>query len=347
MHLALDEVEEGSSLHTDIARISELAVRAGELIRDLLAFSRRQRSERIPVDLSAMVEKTGRLLRSLASEEIHMEFALSHKPVTARADRSQIQQVLMNLVTNACDAMPRGGKLSIETVEVSVDESYTEDRDPPPPGQYALIAVTDTGCGMDDVIQARIFEPFFTTKTVGEGTGLGLSTVYGIVKQHGGHVSVDSQLGEGATFRVYLPAVETESLKTTAESIIESGARGAGTVLVVDDDKALLEVVSRILENAGYAVFSANCADEAEERFTRKAGSIDLLLTDVVMPGRSGRKLYESLAEKNPQLKVLYMSGYEDRIVTGRGVSTSAGSFLEKPFKPDALLQTVQQVLSG
>ena len=347
VHLALDEVEEGSSLHTDITRISELAARGGELIRDLLAFSRRQRSERVPVDLSTLVEKTGKLLRSLVNEEIHMVLVPSGEPVMAQADRAQIQQVLMNLVTNARDAMPRGGKLRIETDMVDIDASYPEDNNPPPPGRYAMIAVTDTGSGMDEIALARIFEPFFTTKEVGKGTGLGLSTVYGIVKQHGGHVSIDSQLGRGTTFKVYLPSVGPESLEATSGSILESRPKGAGTIMVVDDDDAILESMSRILESAGYTVFSANSADAAEKRFLRESGSIDLLLTDVVMPGRSGRKLYDRLAAKKAQLKVLYMSGYEDRVVTGRGVSTSADMFLEKPFNPDALLKIVQQILTS
>jgi CheY-like chemotaxis protein len=263
-----------------------------------------------------------------------------------RVDRGQIEQVVMNLVVNARDAMPLGGRLTIETCNVRLDEGYAQQHPGVAPGRYVMLAVSDTGCGMDDATRARVFDPFFTTKPPGQGTGLGLSTVYGIVAQSGGHVGVYSELGRGATFKVYFPSV-TES---AADEVAEPEApvvRGHETVLLVEDEAMLRRAAREILELQGYQVLCAADGHEAAQAAGRHPGPIHLLLTDVVMPEMSGPAVAARLATSRPDMKVLYMSGYTDGAIAHHGVLEPGVAYLPKPFTIDSLTGKVRAVLDG
>jgi two-component system, cell cycle sensor histidine kinase and response regulator CckA len=291
-----------------------------------------------------MVVEIGRMLRRTIGEDIELEIVLDPALGLVRADPGQIEQVVLNLVVNARDAMPRGGKLVIATRNVAAaDVRDLPDAEEIP---YVAITVTDNGTGMESEVRDRVFEPFFTTKEQGKGTGLGLSTVYGSVKQSGGFVVVESTLGEGSTFGVYLPrATDSEELRVTGE--FESGPFGNATVLLVEDEDAVRRLASRVLVRAGYVVLTAASADAAMEIAAHFEGTIDLLLTDVVMPGRSGRELAEELMPLHPEMRLLYASGYTEDAIIRHGVSSQQTAFLEKPFTPNALLRKVRQVLDA
>jgi CheY-like chemotaxis protein len=255
--------------------------------------------------------------------------------------------VLLNLAVNARDAMPGGGALTIETSEVDLDQGYADAHVGVTPGPYVLMAVSDTGHGMDEETRQRVFEPFFTTKGVGKGTGLGLATVYGIVKQHGGNIWVYSEPGKGTTFKVYLPRLGGQAPAADRPVVQAPAIRGSGTILVVEDEPGVLNVVSRILGEAGYTVLTATNPLEAELLLAQHTGEVRLLVTDVVMPGGSGPELYERLSARHPSLKVLYMSGYTDHGVVRDGILTPEDPFIQKPFTPQALAEKVRGVLGG
>lgn len=330
-----------------IDEIRNAGQRAASLTQQLLAFSRKQVLEPKVLDLNTIASEVEKMLARLIGEDISLKLVLSSDLAKVKADRSQIEQVLLNLAVNARDAMPQGGKLVIETANVALDETAARRRPYLVPGRYVLLRVTDTGCGMDAALQAHIFEPFFTTKGKGKGTGLGLATVYGVIKQSGGYIVVDSEVGSGSTFEIYLPRVD-ESLEAPSESKpLADRGREQRTILLVEDEHSLRKLTARTLKEIGYAVCEAQDALEALEIAKRSETVIDLLLTDVVMPGMSGPSLARTLSPLRPEMKVLYMSGYTDGEIAPHGVLEAGTSILRKPFTRDQLLRQAEEVLTG
>ena len=341
----LEQLDGGSEMHQKVTSIQQAADRAATLTRQLLAFSRKQLLELKVVDVNAVIGDMERLLRPLIGENIELLTRLSSDASRTRADAGQLEQVLMNLVVNAKDSMPEGGKITIQSSNVTVRPNASEHRFIQP-GNYAVIAVSDTGHGMDKETQSRIFEPFFTTKEKGKGTGLGLSTVYGIVKQSNGYVFVESQVGSGTTFYVYLPRVEDvpEVLDRAAAPEAEKG--GCETVLLVEDEDSVRELVRVTLASRGYKVLEAEDGESGLRVANETRESIDLLVTDVVMPGMGGRELAKRLIALRPGISVLYLSGYtEDAVVTQQGALGPGAAFLQKPFTLQNLAKKVREVL--
>ncbi|MFQ5742021.1 MAG: PAS domain S-box protein [Acidobacteriota bacterium] len=345
--LLLNDVEEGSSTERDLGEILRCASRASDLTRQLLAFSRKQPLQVAVINLNDMLENTSKMLERLLGEDIELEFLSDPDLGNVEADPGQIEQVLVNLAVNARDAMSSGGKLTIETSNVVLDSDYALLHAEAEVGPHVMLAVTDTGCGMDQETQQRIFEPFFTTKDKDKGTGLGLATVYGIVKQHGGNVWVYTEPGKGTTFKVYLPRVESDARALAAEEKRRPLPRGSETILVVEDEQSVRAVVERALEAQGYKVLTAQHPQEAEQTFTEHAGEIALLVTDVVMPGADGQALYRRLSTQEPSLKILYMSGYTDRAILRHGGLDPSMPFIQKPFGPREIVRKVHEVLNG
>jgi signal transduction histidine kinase/ActR/RegA family two-component response regulator len=331
-----------------VKEILKAADRASALTRQLLTFSRRQVVAPQVLALNQVIQDLDKMLRRLIGEDIALTSVLAPNLGQVKADPGQIEQVLLNLVVNARDAMPRGGRLTIETANVVLDEVYARTHPEIAPGSFVMLAVTDTGCGMDAATQARIFEPFFTTKGVGKGTGLGLSTVYGIVKQSAGSIYVYSELGRGTSFKVYLPQT-LESIAAAPQAgrnVVASPSRGGSeTLLLVEDDEGVRALTRTVLKNGSYDVIEAVDPDEALRLVEKHAAPIHLLVTDVVMPGMSGRELAERLTAQRPDLKVLYVSGYTDDSVVRHGLLEAEVAFLQKPFTPDALARKVREVL--
>ncbi len=327
-----------------VEEIAKSAERASRLTRQLLAFSRRQVLKPVSLDLNEVVNDMEKMLRRLIGEDVELATDLKSEIGAVEADPGQIEQVLMNLAVNARDAMPRGGRLTLATGRTELDADYCSRNPDVLPGKYVLLSMSDTGCGMDAATISRIFEPFFTTKGLGEGTGLGLSTVYGIVKQSGGHISVYSEIDEGTTFRVYLPTVEECAMDAT-QAIPQPSTRGSETILLVEDEDGVRKLAQLILERRGYSVIAACHGPDALEKSAEFDGEIPLLLTDVVMPHMSGRDVYELLSASRPGLKVLYMSGYTDSAIVHHGVLEAGTPFMEKPFMPETLARNVRDVL--
>jgi two-component system cell cycle sensor histidine kinase/response regulator CckA len=329
----------------DLGEIRNAAIAAGSLTRQLLAFSRQQVIEPRVVILEDLVNQTHKLLARLIGEDIDLDMQFGSEPCVVHMDPGQLEQVLMNLAVNARDAMPTGGKLTFETAVVDLDKDYAEAHWPAITGRYAMLAVSDTGIGMDEATRARIFEPFFTTKEPGRGTGLGLATVYGIVKQSGGFIWVYSEPGKGTTFKIYLP-LHDDAPATAPEGRGKPPAvRGTETVLLVEDSEAVRYVTRRTLEQHGYEVIDAHSASAALTLAAQLDRPVHLLLTDVVMPEMSGRVLAERFATLHPKAKVLYMSGYTDDAIIRHGVLRAKTSFLQKPFTPLILVTRVREVL--
>jgi len=326
--------------------ILKAAERAADLTRQLLAFSRQQVLQPRTLDLNAVVRETEKMLRRLIGEDIELVTRLQNSVGFVRADAGQIGQVLMNLAVNARDAMPRGGRLALETSDVDLDETYARLHAGVEPGRYVMLAVVDTGLGMSREVQARIFEPFFTTKEAGKGTGLGLATVHGIVKQSRGHVFVYSEPGRGTAFKIYLPRADEPKADVERESPAEDELpRGSETILVVEDEASLRALIRESLEALGYRVLAAQHGREALEICLGHPGPIHLLMTDVVMPGMGGRELAERAYAAQRQIKVLYMSGYTDDAVVIHGVTAKDMPFLQKPFTAVTLARKVREVL--
>jgi two-component system cell cycle sensor histidine kinase/response regulator CckA len=327
--------------------ILKAAERAAGLTRQLLAFSRKQVLQPRVLDLNTVVGEMDKMLRRLIGEDIQLVTVLGDPLGRVQADPGQMEQVLMNLAVNARDAMPRVGRLTVETANVDLDAAYARTRPGVKPGPHVMLAVSDTGHGMDLEVQSHIFEPFFTTKDPGKGTGLGLATVHGIVRQSGGHIFVYSELEHGTTFKVYLPRLEEGETVVEATPAQEAGLqRGSETVLLVEDEESLRNMVREILEDSGYTVIEAHDAGHALEIAERHPAPIDLLMTDVVMPGMSGRDLAARLAASHSETRVLYMSGYTDDAVVLHGVLAADVAFLQKPFTPEALARKVREVLA-
>jgi two-component system cell cycle sensor histidine kinase/response regulator CckA len=319
--------------------------RAAMLTRQLLAFSRQQILEAKVLDLNHIVNDTEKMLRRLIGEDIIVSLVLDPALRPVKADAGQIQQVLMNLAANARDAMPEGGRFTIETQNVTLDEAYCQSYDDLQPGEYSLLAATDNGTGMDEKTKARIFEPFFTTKEVGKGTGLGLPMVFGIAKQSGGHVEVYTELGQGSTFKVYLPQVKQPVKSQTSQPGRSAAPKGCETLLLAEDEETVRVLARRILQSCGYKVLEAANGQEAIRLAESHEGAIDLLVSDVVMPHLSGRKLAEQMVKLRPGVKVLFVSGYTDDAVIRHGVLEADFAFLQKPFTSASLLQKVRDVL--
>jgi two-component system cell cycle sensor histidine kinase/response regulator CckA len=348
--LILRRLPEGHTLRRNADGIREASQQAAALTRQLLAFSRKQVLAPKVVDLNTIVAGLHKMLQRLLGETIHLVTVGAPTLASVKADPGQIEQVIMNLAVNSRDAMPDGGQLTIETGQLELDEATARQHGEALPGSYVMLAVTDTGCGMDEATRSRLFEPFFTTKEQGKGTGLGLSTVYGIVKQSGGHIWVYSEPGRGTTLKICLPAVaaELEDVDVVdVPAIVETPAAGAETVLLVEDAARVREVVREILEMSGYRILEARHGVEAIEISERHDGPIHLMVTDVVMPQMSGRELAQHLAPLRPDMRVLYMSGYTDDAIVRHGVLEADTAFLSKPFTPDALAAKVRGVLDA
>ena len=346
VEMAMQRCLDRPELHRDIRRIEEAADRAVTLVRQLLAFSRKQVLRPKILDLNAIVVNLDQLLRRLMNENIDMKTFVSKDIGAIKADPGQVEQVIMNLVVNARDALPNGGRILIETSNVDLDSAYTLDHTVVRPGPYVLLAVTDTGIGMTADTVAHIFEPFYTTKESGRGTGLGLSTVYGVVKQSGGYIWVYSELGKGTTFKVYLPRVKDDvQVSPAAETPAFTARRGHETILLVEDEPAVRELTQMVLSERGYRVIEALTPEDAERLAGNNGAEIHLLLTDVVMPGISGRELAKRLTGRYPNLRVLYMSGYTYNVIAQDGTLEEGISFLQKPFTPQVLTQKVREAL--
>jgi CheY-like chemotaxis protein len=332
----------------DVRQIRSAAERASGLTRQLLAFSRKQILQPRVLDMNSVVGTVEPMLRRLIGEDITITSSCAARGYVV-ADPGQLEQVLMNLVVNARDAMPQGGPITIETRNVDLDEHYSSEHAPVVPGRYVMLAVGDTGVGMSRDTKEHAFDPFFTTKEAGKGTGLGLATVYGIVKQSGGYVWIYSEPGLGTTVKIYFPEVSAVAAFATSEPRTASSEtkRGSETILLVEDEEAVRGLTSRILEKQGYRVIPAQHGREAMDIAAKEEGHIDLVLTDVVMPGMNGRGLVERLSGIRPRIKSLYMSGYTDDDIVRRGFIEPSKSFLQKPFTSDSLLQTVRKVLDG
>jgi two-component system cell cycle sensor histidine kinase/response regulator CckA len=345
--LALNRPGNSPGVQGDVQQIGDAAERASALVRQLLAFSRRQVLQPKALDLNASVENLEKLLRRLLDEDIEMVTACSADAGIIKADPSQIEQVVMNLVVNARDAMPNGGRLLIETSNVELDDVYAGEHASVKAGSYVMLAVSDTGVGMDSETQAHIFEPFYTTKSGGRGTGLGLSTVYGIVKQSGGYIWVYSEPGKGSTFKVYLPRVEGKAATSATPKEKSDVAAGTETILLVEDEVGVRQLAEVLLKQQGYNVLTAKDTDDAQKIAAERAGEIHLLLTDVVMPGMSGRELAKLISSRYPQTRILYMSGYTDNVIATGGVLEPGVAFLQKPFTPRGMASKVREVLDA
>ncbi|MBI2526920.1 MAG: PAS domain S-box protein [Candidatus Rokubacteria bacterium] len=340
---ARPSLDDGARRNVELIR--QTAERAASLTQQLLAFSRKQVLTPMVLDLNATIESTGRLLRRLIGEQIEIRYSLDPGLGRVKADSAQIGQVIMNLAVNAGDAMPGGGTLTIETANAQIDAAFLDRHPEARIGPYVRLAVADTGHGMDRDTQARIFEPFFTTKEVGRGTGLGLATVYGVVKQSEGFIWVESEPGRGTRFEIFLPRVEEVVQPKTPVPAEAQRTSGAETILLVEDEEPLLDLGREILRAAGYAVLAARDGAQALEISEAHAGPIDLLLTDVVMPRMSGRALAEQLTRLRPGMRVLYMSGYTHDTPGLQGVLEPGTALLQKPFSPPGLAAKVREVL--
>ncbi|MFI5057375.1 MAG: ATP-binding protein [Candidatus Acidiferrales bacterium] len=345
--LLLNALPPSDNTTRKIQQIDRAADRATSLTRQLLAFSRMQVLQPRAMSLNTVVEEMGKLLPRLIGEDIELVINTAADLGTVRADASQMEQVIMNLAVNARDAMPGGGRLLIETSNAELDHSYAAIHPVVQTGSYVLLAVTDTGTGMNPETQARIFEPFFTTKEQGKGTGLGLSTVYGVIKQSGGFIWVYSELGKGTSFKIYLPRVDQPAEDTGAGRVSTAAPRGSETVLLAEDEQDVREVAREFLESGGYTVIEASNGADALRLAAGHKGKIDLLVTDLVMPGMTGQELARRLQKESFGLGVIYMSGYSENAAAEAAQWDASTRLLTKPFSRNTILRTVRDVLGN
>jgi two-component system cell cycle sensor histidine kinase/response regulator CckA len=346
--LLVERLPGGDPLRRNAEQIQMASQRASSLTRQLLAFSRKQMLAPKILNVQSVVAEMEKILRRLIGEDIHLETSSAPDLGLVKADRSQIEQVILNLAVNARDAMPQGGRLTIETANVELDSSYSHPPAVLSPGRYVMLAVTDNGCGMDAETQAHVFEPFFTTKEKGKGTGLGLATVYGVVKQSGGYVWVYSEPGRGTSFKIYLPSLEETAVPAVRDgkSEMQIPQRGSETILLVEDEKGVRELAREYLASSGYTVIEAEDGHTALELAAMHVGQIHLLLTDVVMPGISGRELAERVSQIRPGIKIIYMSGYTDQAVVHQGILQNDAVLLQKPFTLMTLAGKLREMLA-
>ena len=317
--------------------------RAANLTHSLLAFSRKQQITLKPLGINDCVKGTSKLLKRLLTEDIGLKTRLSKETLVIMGDATQIDQVLINLAANARDAMPTGGTLSIETKMVTLDDEFIRMHGYGKPGKYVLLSASDTGIGMDEATKARIFDPFFTTKEIGKGTGLGLATVYGIVKQHNGYITVYSEHGRGTTFRIYLPCVDIE--KEQKASPVHNIKKGSETILMAEDDPGIRNFTREILQRYGYTIIEAADGEEAVSIFMENRNRIDLIILDVVMPGKNGKEVYDEIVKTSPDMKFIFTSGYTGDVILDKGIMEDTVNFISKPLLPDELLKMVRDVL--
>ena len=343
--LALQRTNEREPIRGYLEEIKKAGDRAANLTRQLLAFGRKHMLQPVALSLNDVVADLNKMLRRLIGEDVRLTAKFDPALKKIKADAGQIEQVIVNLVVNARDAMPHGGNLTIETGNFEVDGDYASNHVGVRPGSYAMLAVSDTGVGMDDETRARIFEPCLTTTEKGKGTGLGLSTVYGIVKQSGGNIWVYSEPNQGTVFKVYLPQLRDASEPTETATVETPMPRGSETILLVEDEDVVRSLAQEVLEQAGYRVFSVSSGNEALRLFQESAERIDLLLTDVVMSEMSGKELADRLADLRPAMRVLFMSGYTDEAIVHHGIVDSNVQFIQKPFSPESLAKKIREVL--
>lgn len=341
------EINGNAELRKGVHEIKKAGQRAAGFTRQLLAFSRQQVLEPKVLSLNTVVSDIGKMLLRLIGEDIELITTLAAIQGRVKADQGQIEQVIMNLVVNARDAMPHGGKLIIETTDLFLDDAYARQHSTVAPGQYVMLSVTDNGVGMNKETQDHIFEPFFTTKEQDKGTGLGLSVVYGVVNQSGGHIDVASELGKGTTFKIYLPLAQEAVEKQTRSTIAASSLKGSETILLVEDEASLRDLIRRLLTQSGYTVLDTGSGPQALEIAREHQQSIHLLLTDVVLPGISGTVLPGEIVKQRPGVKVLFMSGYTANHVAAQHVLEAGTFLLEKPFEADALRHKVREALNA
>ena len=344
--LSMMQIKPNSRVHTYLERIVESVERAADITHQILAFSRQQVLQVQVLDLNRIVRDFERMIRRLIGENIEIKLSLESKLFLISADKTQLEQVLMNLAVNARDAMPTGGQLTVETANVYLDEHYVKNYPEAEVGEFVMLTVNDTGRGMDEVTRQRVFDPFFTTKEIGKGTGLGLATVFGIIKQHHGNIWVSSKLGQGTTFRIYLPRVKNNEVTAVCQNANPSATNGTETILVVEDEELVREIIRETLVTHGYKVIDAAHAEEGLRLAREAEEPIHLLLTDVIMPGINGRQLAQKITSIHPHIRVLYMSGYADDIIVHHGILDEGIHFLEKPFNISDLTQKVRQTLS-
>jgi hypothetical protein len=343
--MMLGDLRNGDPMRDDVLEVKKAGERAAELTKQLLMFSRHQMIEQRVLDVRQILMGVEKVIRRLLGADVELTLLPSTTVGKVTADAGQVEQIVMNLVVNARDAMPQGGKLVIETRNVELDEEYAQAHAGVKPGSYVMLAFTDTGVGMTKEVQGRVFEPFFTTKEKGKGTGLGLSTVASIVKQRGGHVWVYSEPGKGTTFRTYLPRTIDGSDRTSSVPPSVASGKANETILLVEDDEQVRAVACSILRRQGYRILEASNGGEALLACEQHASPIHLLITDVVLPRMSGRQIAERLLALRPEMKVLFMSGYTDEAVHQYGVLESGAACLQKPLTPETLSRTVREVL--
>lgn len=342
------KLDKDSPLNRYIEQILKSSERAANLVSSLLAFSRKQMINPVPVELNETIRKIGKLLRRLLEENIEVKISLKDDKLMVKADHIQIEQILLNLATNARDAMPKGGILSIETDCVEIDEDFMKIYNYGQPGHYAMVSVTDTGSGIDPKILQEIFDPFFTTKEVGKGTGLGLSMVYGTIKQHNGFINVYSEIGKGTTFKIYLPLIEMDvdvakDAKISLKS--NSGLEGNKTILIAEDEDIVRDLYSEALRNFGYKVLESGNGDEALQVFSEHKDDIDLVLTDVIMPMKNGKELIQDIQKIKPDIRVIFMSGYSQDLIDDKSLLEDKVYFISKPVSPADLLKMIREIL--
>jgi len=343
--LVLARAKNDDPLKEDIVEIKNSAKRAAELTRQLLAFSRKQVLKPQVIDMNSVVGDLHKMINRLIGEKINLNTLLFPDLGLVRSDRGQLDQVIMNLVVNARDAMPDGGKLTIETGNVHLDDKYSKKYSKIKPGNYVMMAVTDTGTGMSRETVDKIFEPFFTTKGVGKGTGLGLSTVYGIIKQSNGYIYCYSEPGKGTTFKIYLPLVEEELMSASELKEDKSFTFNGEKIVIIDDEKEIRDVMKRMLEQEGFQVFAAESYQDVLKYFGQN--KIDLLITDVIMPEINGDEIADEIRDKYPDVKIIYMSGYTESTIMDFSLLDKNKMYLQKPFSRQSLVHSVREILKG